>query len=152
MHMYIVSRSHETWKTVRVAVDGVNNAYLNCSSVSNFLGFLGQHEHIQWLPMRDSATGGSPCAAILLADSGALLRGNIATPEVLFADVGDANICRLGSRDSGASKDEVLVMLEVLDSMFDEAYEKARLLDAVEERDSGFCCWFAAAVCRSDLL
>ncbi len=58
-----------------------------------------------------------------MAGSGALLRGSIATPDVLFVDVDDANNCRLGWRDSGVSIDDMLVMLEALDSMFDEAFE-----------------------------
>ena len=108
---------------LRIATKEKYSAYLSCSSVSNFLGFLGQQEHIQWLPMRDGRAPKSGCAAVLLRGSGAFLRGSIATPEVLFADVGDAKSCRLGSRDRDVSIDEILVMLEALDSMFDDAYE-----------------------------
>lgn len=32
-------------------------AYRNSSSLSNFFGFLGQHSHINWPPMRDALLG-----------------------------------------------------------------------------------------------
>jgi len=73
--------------------------------------------------MRDGAARRSACASIGLAASGALLRGKIATPDAPLADAGDENNCRLGSRDNGVSKDDILVMLDALDSIVDETYE-----------------------------
>lgn len=72
--------------------------------------------------MRDARTRKSGCTAVLLRGSGALLNGSIAIPEELFADVGDAKSCRLGSRVRGMSIDEILVLLDALESMFDEPY------------------------------
>jgi len=58
----------------QVRETGLDDTYLSSSSLSNFLGFLGQHSHMNAPPMR----GALPALPSLAADCADIARATVA--------------------------------------------------------------------------
>ena len=131
------------------SITGLRPTYLNSSSVSNFLGFLGQQSQRKWLPKRvagaslDSVIAG--CVDSLRTGGfvsrghwvGCVLDGAIdaAGLGIGWADFIYAG-CEVRSSGDCRSKEEMLViLLPATESATDDAYEPCLTLDAVDETD-----------------